>query len=181
MPRGACRLGVLVVLRTGPHACRAMVGMRLMEPLRPGREGGGKVADGPTLRRAGPVPFKDALSPPVFLSWTALPADQQGPSVVSCGRSTSSRCKRYVSDPDVERRRRALCTTHLPTCRAHNDNPRATTIFTHSKHNGPGGAPKRTTRAIVRGGSKLEVDSTRGADSHKSAAPDRPQLLGLTS
>ena len=170
------------MLRTGPHACRAMVGTRLMEPLRPGREGGGKVADGPTLRRAGPVPFKDALSPPVFLSWTALPADQQGPSVVSCGRSTSSRCKRYVSDPDVERRRRALCTTHLSTCRAHNDNPRrATTIFTHSKHNGPGGAPKRTTRAIVRGGSKLEVDSMRGADSHKSAAPDRPQLLGLTS
>ena len=142
---------------------------------------GWKVADGPTLRRAGPVPFKDALSPPVFLSWTALPADQQGPSVVSCGRSTSSRCKRYVSDPDVERRRRALCTTHLSTCRAHNDNPRATTIFTHSKHNGPGGAPKRTTRAIARGGSKLEVDSMRGADSHKSAAPDRPQLLGLTS
>ena len=35
------------MLRTGPHACRAMVGTRLMEPLRPGREGGGRWLMGP--------------------------------------------------------------------------------------------------------------------------------------
>ena len=41
----------------------------------------------------------------------------------------------------------------------------------------------RITRTIVRGGNQLESDSIsmQDTDSYESAAPVRPQLLGLTS